>query len=72
MDIPNHPDIRDAEQNGMPPYDDPDPICPICGKECETIYTDIDGDAFGCDQCVTLWEAAEWCDEHKEEEDYGD
>ena len=69
--IPDAPYIREAEMYGMPPYDDdPDPTCPICGKECETIYTDKDGEAFGCNECVTLWEAYEWCDEHREEEEH--
>ena len=69
--IPDAPYIREAEMYGMPPYDDdPEPTCPICGKECETIYTDKDGEAFGCNECVTLWEAYEWCDEHREEDDH--
>lgn len=71
LDIPDDPRIREAERYGMPPYDDdPEPTCPICGKECETIYTDKDGDVFGCNECVTLWEAYEWCDKNKEEEDH--
>ena len=69
MQIPDAPWIREAERDGMPPYDEaPDPICPVCGEECETIYTsDIDGSPVGCDECLTLWEASEWCEEHKEE-----
>ena len=59
--IPDAPWIRQAENWGPPPYDDdPEPTCPICGKECETIYTDKDGNAAGCEKCMTLWEAAEW------------
>lgn len=65
MTIPDAPWIRDAERDGMPPYDDPDTSCPICGKDCETIYTDINGDAVGCNNCLTLWEAGEW---HNEQE----
>lgn len=66
--LPDAPWIREAEMCGMPPYDEgPDPVCPICGKECETIYADKDGDVFGCDECVKIWEAYEWCDAHKEE-----
>lgn len=67
QDIPDDPAIRKAEMWGPPPYDDEtDPVCPICGEECETIYTQ-DGDVVGCDQCITLWEASEWCYEHREE-----
>ena len=66
--IPDDPRIRDAEMYGMPPYDDgPDPVCPICGKDCETIYMDKDGDVFGCDQCIRTKDAWEWQDEHKED-----
>jgi len=67
--IPDAPWIREAEAWGMPPYDDdPDTSCPVCGRErCETIYTNKDGDAVGCDKCLTPWESAEWHDEHREE-----
>ena len=65
--IPDAPWIREAERDGMPPYDEPpDPICPVCGEECETIYTN-DGNPVGCNECLTLWEASEWCDAHREE-----
>lgn len=66
--IPDDPRIREAELFGTPPYDDdPEPICPVCGKECETIYTQS-GEPVGCDECLTLWEASEWCYEHREEQ----
>lgn len=35
------------------------PICPICGKECETIYRDTDYQILGCDKCVQEREAWE-------------
>jgi hypothetical protein len=25
-------------------------FCPMCGEECETIYT-LDGDVLGCENC---------------------
>ena len=31
--------------------------CPVCGAECETIYQDVDGDIFGCDECVATKDA---------------
>lgn len=65
LQVADAPYIREAEMYGTG-YDGPDPVCPVCGKECEIIYTDKDGEAFGCDECVTLWEAYEWCDEHRE------
>ena len=67
--IPDAPWIREAERDGMSPYDDdPEPICPVCGRRCETIYTDIFHDPVGCDECLTLWEPEEWWSENREEE----
>ena len=33
------------------------PICPICEQECSTIYTDINGDIVGCDECIGVADA---------------
>lgn len=64
--IPDAPHIREAEMYGMPPYDDgPEPTCPICGAECETIFLDKDGTEFGCDQCIQTLDAWEWADKEK-------
>lgn len=70
--IPDAPYIRDAERNGMPPYDDdPEPVCPVCGKKCETIYTDDNDDVVGCDWCIHGEDAADWYYRtHHEEEEY--
>lgn len=66
MTIPDAPWIREAERYGMPPYDDPDTSCPVCGREhCETIYTDKFGEVVGCDECLTLWEPEEWHEEQR-------
>ena len=45
-DLPDAPWIVDAEQNGYPHAE---PVkCPVCGKECETIYQDLHmGDVVG-------------------------
>lgn len=68
QDLPDAPWIREAEMYGMPPYDDgPDPVCPICGKECETIYMDKDGTEVGCDRCIQTQDALEYQEEKKEE-----
>ena len=67
--IANAPYIREAEMYGMPPYDEPpEPVCPICGKECETIYMNKDKDVFGCDVCIRIQDAWEWAEEKNEEE----
>lgn len=28
------------------------PICPECGCECETFYTDFFDNILGCDECI--------------------
>ncbi len=62
--IPDAPWIRDAELNGI---ESPDPVyCPVCGSECEEIYTDRDGEVVGCTECVSLWDAYDWRDAHGE------
>lgn len=66
IDLPDAPWIRDAERFGVPEPVDDVVECPICGKECETIYLDTDGDAFGCDVCVKKVDAYEWKEKHKE------
>ena len=69
QDLPDAPWIREAEMYGMPPYDDgPDPVCPICGKECEMIYMDQNGTEVGCEHCIRTTDAWIWQDEHKEEQ----
>ena len=57
--------IREAELLGMPPYEDEDRHCPVCGEDCETIYVDQNGEPAGCEQCMTLWESYEWNDRNK-------
>lgn len=57
--IPDHPDIRRMEREGYP--DEPPVVCPVCGKECETLFKDWNGDIVGCDNCITqinYWEIA--------------
>ena len=49
-----------------PPKMKPMPVCPVCGEECETIYTDINSEVCGCDNCVTEYNSCEYFDD----EDY--
>ena len=60
LDIPDHPDIQRMERDGALFPELPDPTCPICGKECETIYQDETGDVIGCDCCVKTLNAWNW------------
>lgn len=59
LDLPDHPVIRNMERTGYPDGREPDtPRCPICGRECETIYYDKQcGDIFGCDECIKTIDA---------------
>lgn len=60
MLIPDDPIIRNCERTGYPGGREPDyPICPICGAQCETLYRDFHGETFGCDECVTQYNAWE-------------
>jgi len=61
--IPDAPWIREAELWGMPPYDEVEVYCPICGRECETIYKDSEGTEFGCNNCVKEIDARDWAEE---------
>ena len=65
--IPDAPWIREAENDGMPPYED-GPVCPCCGEECETVYGNQYGDVFACNRCLMEQDAWEWMEEMKEAE----
>lgn len=53
------PDIRMTEATGYPDIEVRWPRCPVCGRECETIYQNGDGYAVGCDECLTALDAWE-------------
>ena len=36
------------------------PVCPVCGKECDTLYIDARGEVAGCERCIRLEDAYEW------------
>ena len=36
------------------------PRCPVCGRECDTLYLDKENEVFGCEQCITLCDAYEY------------
>lgn len=61
--ILDHPVIRNMEATGYPDGKEPQyPHCPVCGKECETIYRHTSGLFIGCDVCIETkdaWEVAE-------------
>ena len=59
MDMKDAPEIRRTERFGQPAREEP--RCPVCGRECESIYRYRNGEAVGCDRCLTR------CDAWKEE-----
>ena len=70
MRLPDHPVILNCECTGYPDGKDPEfPICPICGKECDTVYRNSDREIVGCSECVTMddaWEVDECFPERNE------
>ena len=62
--IPDASYIREAEMYGMPPYETVK--CPRCGEECETIYTDINSEVCGCENCLTEYDAWDYFDDEED------
>ena len=44
------------------------PVCPVCGKECDTVYLDYEGAVAGCDRCIFMEDAYVYL--YEEEEEY--
>lgn len=67
--IPDAPWIRETERDGFLPFE---PVfCPVCGEECESIFTThgvIFGDVVGCENCLTKFDAYDWLQEKRESE----
>lgn len=53
--MPEDPIIRNMEETGFPDRKEPPPpVCPVCGKQCDTFYTSsFWGEIVGCDRCIT-------------------
>ena len=56
IDIPDDPIIARMMRNGV---DSSEPICPVCGGECNEVYKDSTGEILGCDNCLTAFDAWE-------------
>ena len=60
--IPDHPVIQNMERTGYPSgREPPQPFCPICGAEVDTVYTD-GVNVLGCPECIAekdAWEIPE-------------
>ena len=61
--IRDHPIVENMERTGYPDGKEPAyPHCPVCGRECETVYKNKDFDILGCDTClrsVDAWVCSE-------------
>ena len=56
--IPDHPTIKNCENTDYPDGREPqEPMCPRCGRECETIYYAPYGDIIGCENCIDSGDA---------------
>lgn len=57
--FPDHPIIQNLERTGYADGKEPIyPHCPICGEECETVYSNREG-IIGCDVCIDITDAWE-------------
>lgn len=57
-----HPAITNAIHTGYPEGEPTYPHCPVCGSECDEVYTGTDGIIFACDECLythSAWETEE-------------
>lgn len=59
-DFPDPPDIRNTILTGYPDGKAPKmPTCPVCGEPCHTVYTNIYGEIFACNGCVSVSDATD-------------
>ncbi len=65
--ISDHPVIRNMERTGYPDGRVPrEYVCPVCGCECETVYTDPLNAVVGCDVCLEAKDVYDYYDEMEE------
>lgn len=66
-DIPDHPVIVACERTGHPPGMEPkEYTCPVCGCECETVYTNSINEVVGCDVCLDAKDVYDYYEEMEE------
>ena len=41
-------------------------ICPVCGEPAEEIYTDINAEVCGCNNCISRYDAFEYFGEQEQ------
>lgn len=60
-----------ARFNPHPPADVALPICPICDKNCTTIFRlKRTGEVYGCNECMREQDAQEWQEEQEEPHEF--
>lgn len=50
----------------LDPPDRRNPVCPVCGWECETVAKNLNGEVIGCDNCLDIEDAYFWEEENDE------
>lgn len=66
-DIPDHPVIVACERTGYPPgMELKEYTCPVCGCECETVYTNSINEVVGCDVCLDAKDVYDYYEEMEE------
>lgn len=50
----------------LDPPDRRNPVCPVCGWECETVVKNLNGEVIGCDNCLDIEDAYFWEEENDE------
>ena len=46
------------------------PECPVCGRQCDTIYKSNDnGEVVGCERCLSAVDSVEWEAEQEENDE---
>ena len=54
--IPDDPIVSRMERTGYG-FEERRPVCPVCGRECNTVYKDCYHEILGCDECLTAFDA---------------
>lgn len=61
-----HPVITAMERTGYPDGKEPRmPKCPICGEPCHTVYSNLYGEIFACNLCLSSDNAADVLEEEE-------
>jgi hypothetical protein len=66
-EVPDHPAVAACMRTGWPSGMEPrEYVCPKCGAECETVYTDFLNRVAGCDRCLDAKDVYDYYEEMEE------